>query len=219
MRSVFLGPPGAGKGTQARQLAAEGLAQHISTGDLLRQEVSRGTPLGLEAKQSMEQGKLVPDVLVFEILFARLGQGKKPVRDFILDGFPRTRAQALELDRRLKEQGLPLTVVVNFQLSEEAAVRRLSSRLLCGQCQAAYNEASARPEKDLICDVCGGVLKRRPDDEPQVVRVRFQEYRSKSEELVRHYEQAGLLANVNAELPANEVAVQVRKLLLDRRAG
>lgn len=215
MRSVFLGPPGAGKGTQARQLAAEGLTKHVSTGDLLRAEVERGTPLGIKARQFMDQGKLVPDDLVFEILFGCLEQGGKPLRSFILDGFPRNRAQALELDRRLQALGQSLTRVINFKFSEEAAVGRLSSRLLCRQCQAAYNEATAPPKSNLSCDLCGGTLQRRPDDEPEVVRNRFQEYRNKSAELVKYYEQAGLLVNVDAEQPANNVTVQVRKLLFD----
>ncbi|MFO0981731.1 MAG: nucleoside monophosphate kinase [Planctomycetota bacterium] len=217
MRSVFLGPPGAGKGTQARMIAADGTVLHLSTGDLLREEVNAGSALGLKAKRFMDDGKLVPDELVFEILFAKLGLGKGMARAFILDGFPRTRAQALELDRRLAAVGLPLVAVVNFVTSEDAAVARLSSRLVCRNCQAAYNARTARPARDGICDRCGGELYRRHDDDPDVVRVRFQEYRQKSAELVAYYQQSGLLRNVDAELPVAEVVRQLRQQVFAKK--
>ena len=174
MRVAFLGPPGAGKGTQARDLAQEWGALHLATGDMLREAVAAGSTLGREAKSYMDKGALVPDDVIIRMMAERLGAAAG--RGFILDGFPRTIAQAEALARLLKDLGQTLDTVVYFDVSEPELVRRLTGRRLCRQCQTSYHVVSAPPKREGVCDTCGGELYQRVDDSEATVRHRLEVY-------------------------------------------
>lgn len=210
IRVVFLGAPGAGKGTQARQLAAEWGVPQVATGDMLREAVARKTPLGLEAKRYMDSGALVPDEVVIGLVADRLAQADaKP--GFVLDGFPRTVAQAEALDRMLRERGTPLDRVVFLDVSRPELLRRLTGRRTCRSCGAGYHMVSAPPTVDGRCDKCGGELYQREDDAEGPVAKRLDVYRTQTEPLLDYYRGKGLLAETAGEGPLPQVADGIRK--------
>jgi len=206
-RIVFLGPPGAGKGTQAAQLARELGVPHLSTGDMLRAAASARTPLGLEADGHIRAGRLVPDDLVLRILHERLDQPDAKA-GYLLDGFPRNLAQAealgnfAEVDR-----------VISFDISPELLVRRLSDRLMCPKCQSVYNVASKPPKVADRCDRDGTVLIQRPDDRPEAVTTRLKVYAEQTAPLLEYYRKRGLLRGIDASGTPDEVAARVRRAL------
>jgi adenylate kinase len=192
MRVVFLGAPGVGKGTQADRIAAQYQVAKISTGDLLREAVRNQTPLGLEAKSYMDQGKLVPDAVVIGLVREKLVD---PVcaNGFVLDGFPRTVPQAEALGMALTASGIALDRVVNFQVSREAIVRRLSGRRSCQKCQATFHMDFAPPKVNEVCDRCGESLVQRSDDRRDAIETRLKVYDEQTAPLVRYYQERGLL--------------------------
>lgn len=211
---VFLGPPGAGKGTVAARLAAEEGAQHLSTGDVLRRAVKDGTEVGKAAASYMKAGKLVPDDLMIDVLFAAvpdLGRGC-----LILDGFPRTLPQAEVLADRLAAKDLGVARCVFFAIEDREIVSRLASRLVCKACGATYNARSRPPARAGVCDACGGAVGRRSDDEEAAVRERLRVYRETTAPLVDHYRGLGLLVTVDAGRPMEAVYSDVRELLRGR---
>jgi adenylate kinase len=216
VRVIFLGPPGAGKGTQARELArAEGVPQ-IATGEMLREAVAAGTPLGREAKRVMESGALVPDDVMIGLIAERLRQ-PDAARGFILDGFPRTIAQAEALDRLLKDLGQSLDVVVYFDVSPPELLRRLTGRRLCRQCQTAYHVVSAPPRRPGICDRCGGELYQRDDDSEATVRHRLDVYARQTAPLLDYYRGRGLLTTVNGEGSVEAIGAAIRRAVTEAR--
>lgn len=195
-RIVLLGAPGAGKGTQARRLGErEGLA-HLSTGDLLRAAVAAGSPAGRAAKAHMDAGRLVPDDVVFGVLFERLDAR---AAGFVLDGFPRNVAQAEELDRRLAALGLPLEAVVEVDVPDARLVARLTGRRGCRACGRIYHVEFQPPRAAGRCDACGGELRQRDDDREAVVAERLAVYHRQTEPLKAHYRGRGLLARVDGD--------------------
>ena len=193
---VLLGAPGAGKGTQAARLSMVRSLPHVSTGDLLRDNKARGTPLGLQAKAFMDRGELVPDELVLDMLEARVSS-PDCYTGYVLDGFPRTEVQARALEQRLKEKDQLL--VINLEVSDESIVERAAGRLSCRQCGRVYHAKSAPPRQAGKCDACGGELYQRSDDGAPVVRERLRVYREKTAPLVRFYQERGLLTTVDGE--------------------
>lgn len=210
MRLIFLGPPGAGKGTQARTLAAaEGLVQ-IATGDMLREAVAGGTRLGLEAKSYMDRGALVPDEVVIGLVAERLGRDDAR-KGFVLDGFPRTVAQAEALERLLKDRNLAVDRVIFFDVSEPELVRRLTGRRVCRQCGTNYHLAFSPPTRAGRCDRCGGELYQREDDAETTVRRRLEVYRSQTSPLLDYYRNRGLLTRIVGEGAPEEIAEAIRR--------
>jgi adenylate kinase len=195
LRLVLFGPPGAGKGTQAGLLSEKYGAAHISTGDILREAVARGTEIGKRAQGYMERGELVPDSVVIEIAKAKLGE----IRDqgFLLDGFPRTVAQAEALDGALAELELPLDAVVSLVVPEDELVRRLSGRRVCSGCGAPYH-VETLPAGQTACPACGGQIVQRADDNPESVRNRLRVYSVQTEPLIGYYRERGLLVEIDA---------------------
>lgn len=204
---VFLGPPGAGKGTQAVELAHELHLLHLSTGDLLRNAVASGSAIGRAADGHIRAGRLVPDDLVVEILRARLRE-PDAAAGFILDGFPRTLPQA-ELLARLT----PLEAVVSFEVDPNDLVRRLAGRRICPVCAAVYNVDSNPPRVPGRCDREGAELLQRPDDRPEAVQVRLKVYAEQTAPLLEHYRSKGLLRGLDASGPAAAVHERLRRLL------
>ena len=198
MRLVFLGPPGAGKGTQARALAREWGVAHVATGDMLREALAAGTRLGLEAKRYMDRGALVPDDVIIGLMRERLA-GPDAARGFIVDGFPRTIAQAEALAGLLKDAGQALDRVIYFEVSERELLRRLTGRRICRRCQTAYHLVSAPPRMPGVCDACGGELYQREDDREATVRNRLEVYARQTAPLLAYYGQRGLLTTVAGE--------------------
>lgn len=217
MKLILLGPPGAGKGTQAKRLVEKyGLVQ-LSTGDMLRAEVSAGTPLGKQAKEIMERGGLVPDTMITDMIADHLqthaGIG------FILDGFPRTRRQAEALDHMLSENGLRLDRVIEMSVDDDAMVRRVTGRYTCATCGAGYHDEFNRPQKQGVCDKCGGTeFTRRTDDNPDTIRARLKAYHTQTEPIIAYYLKRGILRKVDGMASIDEVTRQVFEAL-DKDGG
>ena len=203
---ILLGPPGAGKGTQARRLEERfGLVQ-LSTGDLLRAAVAAGTPSGLAAKAVMEAGGLVSDEIVLAILADRMAE-PDVAAGVILDGFPRTGAQAAALDALLAARGQRVTAAVSLEVDDAAMVERVSGRFTCGTCGEGYHDRFKRPLADGACDRCGGHdFKRRADDRAETVGARLQAYHAQTAPLIAHYETHGVLSRINAMDNINTIA-------------
>jgi adenylate kinase len=216
---VLLGAPGSGKGTQAERIAPRFGVPHISTGDILRAAVAAGSELGREAQRYMEAGDLVPDEVVIGIIRDRL-TGSDTAEGFMLDGFPRTLEQARELDAMLEQAGRALTVVLVIEVPEEELVQRLSGRRACKDCGKGYNVVFDPPKKDGVCDVCGGELFQRTDDNEETVRNRLQVYRRQTAPLIGYYEQKGLVATVygGGRVP-DQVFADVETVLNRARQG
>lgn len=196
MRLVFLGPPGAGKGTQARELAGEWGVPHLATGDILREAAAAGLRLGVEARRYMDKGALVPDEVIVALMRERLARADA-ARGFILDGFPRTIAQAEALTQLLADGGAALERVVFFEVAEPELLRRLTGRRICRECQAAYHLVSAPPRVAGVCDKCGGQLYQREDDSEATVRNRLAVYAQQTAPLLEYYRSRGLLKEVD----------------------
>ncbi|HET7853686.1 MAG TPA: adenylate kinase [Candidatus Methylomirabilis sp.] len=212
MRAILLGPPGAGKGTQAKMLTERYGVPQVSTGDILRAAVAAGTPLGKEAKTHMDRGALVPDEVVIGIVRDRLGEPDCR-KGYLLDGFPRTVAQAEALTRMLKKLGAPLPRVVSLEVAEEELVKRLSGRRTCQGCGALFHVEFHPPRGEGTCDKCGGRLIQREDDKEETIRRRLQVYRKQTEPLIDYYEKQGLLKTVNGLGETGEVFARVSKAL------
>jgi adenylate kinase len=209
MRLVLLGPPGAGKGTQAERLSEKYDVPSISTGDLLREHVQENSPLGVRARTFMDRGEYVPDELVVQMVMDRLDDPDAD-KGFILDGFPRTVAQAQALENALAAAGRPLSAVLKFTIDDDMAIRRLAGRWTCPACKRTYNMAFKPPAQDMVCDVDGVQLTRRSDDDEVTVRRRLAVYREETEPLEFFYWERGLLREVNAQ--AQEALVTERTI-------
>lgn len=212
MRLVLIGPPGAGKGTLAVRMKEKYGVAHISTGDMLRDNVKRDTELGKEAKRYMEAGKLVPDDVIIRMMAQRL---KEPDcnEGFLLDGFPRTVPQAEALDDLLDVMGLTLDAVILFSIGDEEVVTRLSGRRVCKECGAIYHISFHPPLREGTCDLCGGEVVQREDDKEQVVRNRLEVYRQQTAPLVEFYRAKGLLFEVDASRSSEEVLASIETRL------
>lgn len=198
---IFLGPPGAGKGTQSQLLQERNNYLQLSTGDLLREAVKEQTQLGLKAKSFMEQGKLVPDDLIIQLIDQKIQE--IPDKNLILDGFPRTISQAEALDKLLENQNLKIDAVILFDIDQEEVVKRLSGRRVCQKCGAVYHIVYNPPREDGICDKCGGKLIQREDDKEEVIRKRLEVYNSQTIPLVEYYQD--ILIKIDATLDKEEV--------------
>jgi adenylate kinase len=209
---ILLGPPGAGKGTQARRLSDRHGIPQISTGDILRDAVKRKTALGLQAKAFMERGDLVPDALVLEVIGERLA-APDCARGFVLDGFPRTIPQAEALDQMLLRAGRPLSKVIALEVPEELVVARGIGRWSCPTCGSTFHLVTAPPKKDGICDRDGTALVQRPDDQAPQIRQRMKEYRTKTGPLKDFYLKKGLLVETDGSLKPDEVSAAIEKIL------
>ena len=213
MNIILLGPPGAGKGTQAAKLVEERGMVQLSTGDMLRAAVAAKTPVGLEAKAVMDAGALVSDEIVTGILSERRDQ--PDVRQgFILDGYPRTEAQAQSLEDLLTAKGMNLDYVIELVVDEEALVDRITGRFSCGSCGTGYHDRYKQPKAPDTCDVCGAhAFKRRPDDNEETVRNRLTEYRAKTAPILPHYEAKGIVRRVDGMAPIGEVESAIAGIL------
>ncbi len=208
MRIVLLGAPGAGKGTQAKTLAVRLGVPHISTGDLLRQNVAAGTELGKQAKEFMVKGLLVPDELVSSMLEKRF-EDSDVKEGFILDGYPRNINQAKNLDSMLEAKRMPIGLAVELDVSEGVVIQRLCARLVCKKCGAIFHKVNMPPKKDGICDSCGGELYQRADDKEETIRQRLVVYRNEVAALLKYYRDANILHRLSADEDANVVLEQI----------
>ncbi len=197
MRIILLGPPGAGKGTQASSIAKEVGIPHISTGEMFRASLKKGTPLGLEAKKYMDSGELVPDDVVVGMVRERIQQPDCS-EGFLLDGFPRTIIQAQKLSETLENDGLNMDLVINLVCSDKTVLSRLTGRRICRNCGAIYHVDNMPSKQSGICDECGGELYQRDDDKADTILNRLEVYRNSTEALIDYYRQKDLLKEVDA---------------------
>ena len=207
MQIILLGPPGSGKGTLAADLVRQYDLEHLSTGDIFRQNIKEKTPLGLNASEYIHAGKLVPDEVTIAMVADRLNQPQQG-KGFLFDGFPRTVAQAEALGSIFNEKDTPLTAVINLVVSEETIINRLSNRRLCASCGRGYNVISIRPKVENVCDQCGGKLIQREDDKPETIRIRLETYRNQTEPLIEYYRAADRLIDID-----NAGSIQARTKL------
>ncbi|HWH21959.1 MAG TPA: adenylate kinase [Allosphingosinicella sp.] len=217
MNIILLGPPGAGKGTQASRLEHERGMVQLSTGDMLRAAVAAKSPIGLQAKAVMDAGALVSDEIVTGILSDRL-DAEDVKKGFILDGYPRTEAQAASLDLLLSQKGMKLDHVIELVVDEDALVDRITGRFSCASCGEGYHDRYKLPEAAETCDNCGSRnFKRRPDDNEETVRNRLAEYRAKTAPILPYYEARGLVSHIDGMAPIGEVSAAI-EAILDRSA-
>jgi len=208
---VFIGPPGAGKGTQAKLLSQRMGFLHLSTGDILREAVKKQTPLGINAKEYMDRGELVPDSLIIALIEEHLPEEG----GVILDGFPRTLAQAEALDNMLNAKGKKLSKVLVFEIPDEVLIDRLSGRRVCSNCGAVYHIKYNPPRRDGICDLCGGTLVQREDDKESVVRNRLEVYRRQTQPLIDFYKKKGIIYNLDATKGVEELFSEIEGIIKD----
>lgn len=215
MKIILLGPPGAGKGTQAKRLEeARGLIQ-LSTGDMLRAAVKAGTPVGLKAKAVMAEGKLVSDEIVIDIIRDRIQQ-PDCVKGFILDGFPRTVPQAEALDKMLGEFGWKLDSVIEMVVDEAVMVERVAGRFTCAKCGQGYHDSFKKPAKDGVCDVCGGTeFIRREDDRAETMQKRLAEFHAQTAPILPYYKSKGILRQVDGMAAIDDVTRQIEAILAE----
>ncbi len=213
MNLILLGPPGAGKGTQAKRIEQEFAVVQLSTGDMLRAAVAAGTEVGTKAQAVMEAGGLVPDEIVVSIIAERIAE-PDCAAGFILDGFPRTVAQAESLDTMLAEKGLRIDHVIEMEVDDKALIERLSGRFSCAGCGAAYHDSFNRPKVEGVCDVCGGTeFTRRKDDNAETVGTRLEAYHGQTAPLLPYYGSRGALRSVDGMAEIDEVARQIRAVI------
>jgi adenylate kinase len=216
MNYVILGAPGSGKGTQASRFAEKRNLHHISTGDLLRDAVARKTPLGKQVADTLASGQLVPDSIVLELIREALSQpaNKKKFDGWILDGYPRTTAQAEALETVLDDIGENLDTIILLDIDPEVIVARLSNRRTCAGCKAVYNLLNKPPKKDGVCDQCGGALMQREDDKPETIRKRLDVYRAQTLPIIDYYGTNGnRLVKVDGSMPIDEVTEAIERLV------
>ena len=218
LHAVILGAPGAGKGTQAARIAQRLGLKHLSTGDLLRGAVAAGTPAGRQARQFMEAGQLVPDEVVFGVLFDALGD-RPGDTDLWLDGFPRNAAQAEELDRRLSAAGTQLDVVVDLDVPDAGLVQRITGRRVCRQCGANSHVEFMPTEKEGVCDACGGETYQRADDNEETVASRLAVYHEQTAPLKGYYRSQDLLSRVDGDRSPDEVTADLAALFESVASG
>jgi Adenylate kinase and related kinases len=208
---VFLGPPGAGKGTQAKLLSQRMGFLHLSTGDLLREAVKNQTPLGKKAKEYMDRGELVPDELIVQLIEETMPKGG----NVILDGFPRTVNQALALEEMLKGKGEKISKVLFFDVPDEVVIDRLSGRRVCSKCGAVYHVKYNPPKVQGMCDLCGGSLVQRDDDKEEVVKKRLEVYRKQTQPLIEFYQYRNIIYKLDAKKGVEELFEEVKGLVRD----
>ncbi|HKA99669.1 MAG TPA: adenylate kinase [Methyloceanibacter sp.] len=217
MNLVLLGPPGAGKGTQARLLEESRSLVKLSTGDMLRAAVAVGTEFGRKAGEIMKRGELVPDALVINLIAERLDKDRG-ARGFILDGFPRTIAQAEALDRLFKERGKAVDRVIVMDVDDEALISRIAGRFACASCGETYHDVNKTPRVAGVCDRCGGTeFTHRPDDNAAVVRARLKAYHAQTEPLIHYYTSQGKVRTVNGMADIETVAREIGRALNEKR--
>ncbi len=210
VRIVLLGPPGSGKGTYASRLTSILRVPHISTGDMVRDEINAQTEIGRVIKEYSDLGELVPDEVIIRLLKERLKRSDCE-RGFILDGFPRTIQQAEALDGISK-----IDLVLNLNVPDEVIIQRLSNRIICRRCGAIYNKLTLKPKRDYICDNCGGELYTREDDRPEVIQERLNVYRKSTEPLIEYYKKKGLLKDVHCDdlmTPPEEIVEDIKSII------
>ena len=207
-RVALLGPPGAGKGTQAALIAERMAVAHVASGDLFRKHLSEGTELGALAKTYMDKGELVPDDVTIRMALERMAEPDAQA-GCVLDGFPRTMEQAKALDAALEAQGERIAAAPLIEVDVEELVRRLAGRWICRSCQTPYHEAFNPPQTAGRCDACGGELYQRDDDKPEVVRARLETYERQTAPLIAYYEEQGKLARVNGQQSVERVTADL----------
>ncbi len=211
MNIILLGPPGAGKGTQAKKIAENYGVPHISTGDILRENISNNTPLGMKAKSYMSRGELVPDELLITIIKDRLSR-KDCANGFLLDGYPRTIPQADALQMILTESNKRIDVVLNIEVSDEELIKRLSGRRMC-KCGASYHVIFNPPEKDGICNLCKGKLYQRDDDKEEAIKNRLIVYKKQTQPLIEYYNDKGLIRRIDGGKDISEIFDDIKTVL------
>lgn len=214
LRLILLGPPGAGKGTQATRICQKYGIPHISTGDIFRKNIKEGTDLGKKAQEYMNKGELVPDDLVLEIAADRLME-EDCRSGFLLDGFPRTVYQAEQLDKFLTEKNLDIDLVIDINVGKEELMTRLIGRRVCRNCGATYHVINMPPEKDGVCDVCGGALYQRSDDTAATVENRIEVYNAQTAPLVEYYEKLGKIAHIDGAMGLEDVFNDIVRIVGD----
>jgi adenylate kinase len=214
MRIILLGPPGAGKGTQARRLSERYGLAIVATGDIFREQIAAASPLGLRAKEFVDRGEYVPDDITTEMVLERL-ERPDAREGFILDGYPRTVPQAQSLEGALAAKGHPLSAVLNFKISDAMAVKRLMARLVCPNCKRSYNVEFKPPRVDGRCDVCGHALVNRSDDDEATILRRLDVYHRETKPLVLYFWERGLLRDIDAEAPEEVVADRTIEAISD----
>jgi len=212
---LIMGPPGAGKGTQAAEIVKELKIPHISTGDMLREAVKQGTEMGKKAKEYMDKGQLVPDEVIIGVVKERLGQPDCKV-GFLLDGFPRTLPQAEALDQTLKEMGIKLDAVINIRVPREKIVDRITGRRVCRVCGDTYHVVNKPPKESGKCDKCGGELYQRSDDTAETVNKRLDVYEAQTQPLLDYYGKQGIVRDINGDQPINKVLEDILAALKKR---
>ena len=212
MKIVMLGAPGAGKGTQAKKISAKYNIPHISTGDIFRANIKEGTELGKKAKEYMDQGLLVPDELVLDLIVDRLGKDDCK-KGYVLDGFPRTIPQAEALEKALGKQGQKIDYALDIDVPDENIINRMSGRRACVGCGATYHLVYAPTKVEGVCDVCGKNLILRDDDKPETVKKRLSVYHEQTKPLIDYYENAGTLRTLDGTIDIEDVFQAIVKIL------